>query len=306
MPSHVIAVVGPTATGKSALALHLAERLGGEIVNADSMQFYRGMDIGTAKTPHRDRAGIPHHLLDTLDVTQEASVADYQHQARTVIEQVATRGMQPILAGGSGLYLRAALDRIEFPATDPAVRSKWEQRAEQVGPGLLHAELAARDPAAADRIGPANTRRLVRALEVIELTGKPFTASLPDYTYLRPTRQVGLRVPREVLNQRIEARARAMMASGLLAETEQLRRVGLERGVTARRAVGYAQALDVLDGRLSEDEAVAAITVATRQLARRQEKWFQRDPRIVWLDGEAPLAEQAKHAHRAVTGSLEE
>lgn len=292
----VLAVVGATATGKSQLAIEVARDLGGELVNADAMQVYRGLDIGTAKTAPSERAGVRHHLLDVFDVGQEASVAWYQESAGRVIGQVAARGALPVLAGGSGLYLRSVLDVLEFPATDPAVRARWEATGEREGPGMLHRRLHELDPAAAERIGSRNTRRLVRALEVIELTGRPYTATLPRYTYARPALQLALRVPRDVLVERITRRAQAMFAGGLLEEAARLRESGLEDGVTASRAVGYAQALAVLDGRLDVAEAAAATAIATRQVARRQMSWFGRDPRIVWLDGMAEPAEQVTDA----------
>lgn len=303
--ARVIALVGPTATGKSALAIELAAEFGGEIVNADSMQLYRGMDIGTAKTPPSQRRGVPHHLLDVLDVTEDASVAAYRQDARATIASIQQRSTPALLVGGSGLYVRATLDELEFPETDPEVRARWELRGQEQGPGILHAELAIRDPEAAERIGRHNTRRLVRALEVIEITGRPFSASLPRYAYAVPAIQLALDVPRDLLVDRITARGRAMLADGLLAETEALREVGLERGVTASRAVGYAQALAVLDGRMSKDEAAQAIAIATRQLARRQRSWFGRDPRIVWLDGTASLRDQVQAAHQALAGNLQ-
>ncbi|WP_345038650.1 tRNA (adenosine(37)-N6)-dimethylallyltransferase MiaA [Georgenia daeguensis] len=283
----VLAVVGMTATGKSALALDLAEALGGpdavEIVNADAMQLYRGMDVGTAKLPPGERRGVVHHQLDVLDVTEEARVAAYQEAARADIAAVRGRGKVPVLVGGSGLYLRAVLDHLDFPGTDPAVRAELEERAARLGTRPLHDELAARDPEAAARIDPRNTRRVVRALEVIALTGRPYSASLPEHVYAVPAVQLAIAVPRPELDARIAARTEQMMAQGLLEETERLLGQGLSEGVTARRAVGYAQAADVLAGRMTKEEAVSAISVATRQLARRQEKWFRRDPRIHWL-----------------------
>ena len=280
----VIAVVGPTATGKSDLALDLAEREPSEIVNADAMQLYRGMDIGTAKVPREARRGIPHHQLDVLDVTEEASVAAYQRSARADIERIRAAGKRAILVGGSGLYVRAVLEHFEFPATDPQVRARLQQRAEQIGPGLLHDELAQRDPEAAARIDRANTRRIVRALEVIELTGTPFTASLPDPTYVYPTVAIGIDVDGETLDARINARAKEMFARGLVEETEALLGRGLAEGKTASRAMGYAQALAVLAGRRTRAEATEDVALATRQLARRQRKWFQRDDRITWIE----------------------
>lgn len=280
----VIAVVGPTATGKSDLALDLAEREPSEIVNADAMQLYRGMDIGTAKLPRAERRGIPHHQLDVLDVTEEASVAAYQRSARADIERIRAAGKRAILVGGSGLYVRAVLEHFEFPATDPEVRARLQQRADRIGPGLLHDELAQRDPEAAARIDRANTRRIVRALEVIELTGAPFTASLPDPTYVYPTVAIGIDVDAAALDARIDARAKDMFARGLVEETEALLGRGLAEGKTASRAVGYEQAIEVLAGRRTRAEAVEDVALATRQLARRQRKWFKRDDRITWIE----------------------
>lgn len=282
-PGAVLAVVGPTATGKSDLGLDLAEAHGGEIINADAMQLYRGMDIGTAKTPVSQRRGIAHHQFDVLDVREEASVAAYQRACRADIEAVLERGKVPILVGGSGLYLRAALEHFEFPPTDPQVREEFAHRAEVEGPGILHDELALKDPAAAAQIDRANTRRIVRALEVIALTGREFSASLPDPTYVYPTVAIGIRVPAEDLDARIGARAQQMFADGLVEETRELLDRGLREGRTAAKAVGYQQAIDVIDGRLESADAVDAVALATRQLARRQRKWFRRDERITWV-----------------------
>ncbi|WP_127130918.1 tRNA (adenosine(37)-N6)-dimethylallyltransferase MiaA [Georgenia sp. SYP-B2076] len=283
----VVAVVGMTATGKSGLALDLAEALGGagavEIINADAMQLYRGMDIGTAKLPVAERRGIVHHQLDVLDVRAEATVAAYQEAARADVAAIRARGRLPILVGGSGLYLRSVLDHLDFPGTDPEVRAELEARAERLGTRPLHDELARLDPGAAARIDPRNTRRVVRALEVIAVTGEMFSARMPEHVYALPAVQLGIAVPRAELNERIAARAAQMMAGGLVEETEALLARGLADGVTARRAVGYAQAAAVVAGRLTREEAVEAISIATRQLARRQEKWFRRDPRITWL-----------------------
>ncbi|WP_456237480.1 tRNA (adenosine(37)-N6)-dimethylallyltransferase MiaA [Georgenia wutianyii] len=300
VPHPVLAVVGPTATGKSDLALDVVDLLGGpdaaEVVNADAMQLYRGMDVGTAKLPPDQRRGVAHHQLDVLDVTQEANVAAYQREARADVAAVHGRGRRAVLVGGSGLYVRAALDELDFPGTDPQVRARLEERVEREGPGILHAELAARDPQAAARILPANARRVVRALEVIELTGRPYSASMPEHRYHLPAVQVAIAVPREELDRRIAARARAMLDGGLLEETRDLLAAGLAQGRTASRAVGYSQAVAVLEGRLDVDEAHEAITIATRQLARRQEKWFRRDPRVRWLEPGPDLAARAAQA----------
>jgi tRNA dimethylallyltransferase len=289
----LIAVVGSTATGKSELALDLAERLGAEIVGADAMQLYRGMDIGTAKVPPEERRGIPHHQIDVLGVREEASVAAYQRAARRDIRAAWERGRPVILVGGSGLYVRAVLDKVEFPGTDPAVRRRWEERAAQAGPEALHGELAALDPAAALAIEPANVRRIVRALEVIELTGRPFSATLPAYEYQVPAVQIGVAAPAAELDAAIAARARRMLAAGLIEEVRALEALGLREGRTASRAIGYSQGLAVIDGALTAQAAVESIALATRQLARRQRKWFRRDPRITWIESGRGAAQAA-------------
>jgi tRNA dimethylallyltransferase len=282
--AHVIAVVGATATGKSGLGLELARALGGEIVNADSMQLYQGMDIGTAKEPEAARGGIPHHLLDIWPVTQAANVADYARLARAAIDDIAARGRVPVLVGGSGLYVRAALDDLDFPGTDAGIRSRLETELGQVGAPALHARLATLDPAAAGAILPSNGRRIVRALEVIELSGGPFTATMPDYRQNRPAVQIGLTWPRPELDQRIAARVDRMWQAGLAAEVEMLARQGLRDGRTAGRALGYQQLLRYLDGEITLEQARLETIRATRRFARRQESWFRRDPRIGWLD----------------------
>jgi len=284
MPERVIAVVGPTSAGKSELALGLALALGGEVVNADSMQLYAGMDIGTAKLSPAQRRGVPHHLLDIWDVRQAASVAAYQRLAREAIAGIHARGRVPVLAGGSGLYLRAALDNLEFPGTDPAVRDRLEAELAAAGPEALHARLAALDPAAAAAILPSNGRRIVRALEVIEVAGRSFAAVLPQYESRYPAVQVGLRVDRGELDRRIAERAERMWREGLADEVAGLERAGLREGRTASRALGYAQVLRFLAGEYGEDEARAQTILATRRFARRQEAWFRRDPRVIWLD----------------------
>ena len=280
----IVAVVGATATGKSDLALDLAERLGGEVVNTDSMQLYRGMDIGTAKLAVADRRGIALHELDVLDVTEDASVAAYQEAARRDFAAITARGHRPVLVGGSGLYVRAALDRLEIPPTDPGVRSRLEAEAEALGGDVLHARLRAADPHAAATILPGNVRRVVRALEVVELTGRPFSASMPRRELLSPAVLLGLRVERQVLDERISLRVDRMWEQGLRDETEMLLGRGLRSGVTASRAIGYSQAIAVIDGRLDEAGARLDTAQATRRYARRQESWFRPDPRIVWLD----------------------
>ena len=287
-PAPVVAVVGPTATGKSDLGVALALALAGEVVNADASQLYRGMDVGTAKLPPAERRGVPHHQLDVLDVREEATVAAYQAAARPDLEAVRARGRVPVVVGGSGLYVRALLDRMEIPPTDAGVRARWEAELEREGPEALHARLAAVDPVAARAIQPRNGRRVVRALEVVELTGRPFSATMPAREHVRPTVVLGLRADREVLDARIARRAEDMWRSGLVEEVRGLVGRGLREGRTASRAVGYAQALRQLDGELTQEEAVADTVVATRRLARRQERWFGPDPRVVWLEHDAP------------------
>jgi tRNA dimethylallyltransferase len=285
----LIVIAGPTGTGKSDLALDLAERVGGEIVNADSMQLYRGMDIGTAKVPPGDRRGIPHHLLDVLDVTETATVASYQRDAREAIEQILARERTPILVGGSGLYIQSVVDEIAFPATDPQVRARLEGELQRLGIDHLFGLLDELDPTAAARIGPANGRKIVRALEVIELTGRPFTASMP-----RPGRPrygavlIRLDRPTAGLDQRLADRVAAMMDAGFLDEVRALETAGLRSGVTASRALGYAQMLAVLDGQLDLEQAVLLTTSTTRRFVRRQRSWFRRDHRMIDLDAGAP------------------
>ena len=300
----VVAVVGATAAGKTALSLDLAERLGGEVVNTDAMQVYRGMDVGTAKVPVAERRGIPHHLLDLLDVTEPATVAEFQSLARAVVEDCRARGVTPVLVGGSALYTRAVLDGFEFPGTDPAVRSRLEADLADVGSGALHRRLADVDPEAAARIEPANGRRVVRALEVVELTGRPFAATLPDRTYVYPgTVQVGVRIPRPVLDARVEERVRRMWDAGLVEEVRRLAGQGLREGRTAHRALGYRQVLEFLDGEYSEAEALERTVVGTRRFARRQESWFSRDDRITWVDWDDP--HRVEVAEAAVRAAIE-
>jgi tRNA dimethylallyltransferase len=284
----VIAVVGPTASGKSDLALDLAERLGGEIVNADAMQLYRGMDIGTAKVSVEERRGIAHHQLDVLDVREEASVAAYQREARLDLAGIRSRRHRPILVGGSGLYVRAVLDRLEIPPTDPAVRARLQEELARDGVDVLHARLMRADPIAAQAIQPRNGRRLVRALEVIALTGRPFSATLPTREFDLPAVMVGLRIPRQELDARIAARVHQMWGAGLLDEVRRLDSAGLRESRTASKALGYSQALAHLDGLLSAEQAIEDTIVSTRRFARRQESWFRPDPRIHWLDHDDP------------------
>ncbi|WP_370248046.1 tRNA (adenosine(37)-N6)-dimethylallyltransferase MiaA [Nocardioides sp.] len=295
----IVAIIGPTASGKTGLSLDLAARLGGEIVNTDAMQVYRGMDIGTAKLPPAQRRGIPHHLLDTLEVRDPATVAQFQAWARDVVAALRARGVPPVLVGGSALYVRAILDRFAFPGTDDAVRARWEAELAAVGPHALHAVLTERDPAAAAAILPENGRRIVRALEVGELTGASFTASLPVLEYADPrTVQIGLRIDRPTLDARIEARVQQMIDDGLVAEVEHLLGRGLLEGRTASRAIGYREIAAHLAGELTLAQAQERIVIATRQFARRQDAWWRKDPRIVWLDHDDP--ELLEHALAAV------
>ncbi|MBE0011400.1 MULTISPECIES: tRNA (adenosine(37)-N6)-dimethylallyltransferase MiaA [unclassified Arthrobacter] len=283
----LIAVVGPTGSGKSSIGIELARRFDGEIINADSMQFYRGMDIGTAKVTLEERQGVPHHLLDTLDVRDEASVAAYQEQARAAVADIRGRGRMPILVGGSGLYLRAALDVLEFPGTDAAIRSRLEDELASSGADPLRERLAGVDPVSAGR--DLDPRRLIRALEVHEVTGRPFSSFMPQRLYHQPALQLGLQVDRAALRERLATRVHTMVDNGLLDEVATLDSQGLRTGRTASRALGYAQFLRVLDGEWTADEAAADTIDATRRFARRQLTWFRADPRITWLDWEDPL-----------------
>jgi len=302
----LLAIVGPTATGKSDLALALAQVIGStsgresgsgaplaEIVNADAMQLYRGLDIGTAKLSPAERRGVVHHQIDVLDPDQVASVAAYQKAARADVAAIRDRNHQPIIVGGSGLYVRALLDHLEFPGTDPAIRAELEQRAAQVGAGLLYQELAARDPVAAESIGPRNIRRIVRALEAIAVTGRPFSATLPRAEYVQPTLVVGLDADRDWLDERIERRVERMWTAGLREEVRGLAApdqggLGPGLGATAARAVGYAETIDLLLGRADEATTKSAIKANTRRLARKQMGWFGRDRRVHWLDAASP------------------
>ena len=283
MTQPVIAVVGPTAAGKSGLGIELARAVDGEIVNADSMQLYAGMDIGTAKLAPAERGGVRHHLLDVWDIGKAANVADYQQLARAAIDDIQARDRVPILVGGSGLYVRAALDDLNFPGTDPVLRKTLEDELGRTGPGPLHERLARLDPAAAAAILPSNGRRIVRALEVIELSGRSFNAALPGYEAVYPSVQIGLRLDRAELDRRIAARVDGMWRAGFVAEVRALERRGLREGRTSSRALGYAQVLRFLAGEWSEEQAWLETTRATRRFARRQESWFRRDPRIHWL-----------------------
>jgi tRNA dimethylallyltransferase len=296
----LVAVVGPTATGKSDLGIALARELDGEVVNADAMQLYRGMDVGTAKLSPDQWCGVPHHLLDVLELTEEASVAAYQRDVRAVVDGILARGRVPVLVGGSGLYVRAALDPLQIPPTDAVVRARLEAEAVTAGAERMHARLAVVDPVSAGRILPGNVRRVIRALEVLELTGRPFSATLPEPAYLRPTVQIGLRAPRPELDERIGRRVLRMWDDGLLDEVTELLPRGLRAGRTASRAVGYAQALAELDGAMDRGQAQQETARLTRRLARRQESWFGRDHRVVWLRYDDPsLQERALEVVRA-------
>ncbi|WP_295651757.1 tRNA (adenosine(37)-N6)-dimethylallyltransferase MiaA [uncultured Dietzia sp.] len=308
-----IAVVGATGTGKSEIALGLAETLGGEVINCDAMQQYRGMDIGTAKLPPGKRRGIPHHRLDVLDVTETASVADFRDEAEREISEIRERGNVPILCGGSMMYLQALIDGWSIPDTDPRVRARYERRLEEIGVAALHKELSRIDPEAARTILPTDPRRTVRALEVVEITGRPFSASRPTIGEPRwGTRIIGLRCGLPELDERLAARTAAMFADGLVDEVRGLVGVGLRDGVTARRAIGYAQVLDEMDDDLGIDEAGVASAeertfIGTRRYVRRQRSWFGRDHRIHWIDTDT-LGGQARPGGplRAALKTLEE
>ena len=285
----IVALVGATASGKTGLSLDLAERLGGEVVNTDAMQVYRGMDIGTAKLPEAERRGIPHHLLDLMEVTEPATVALFQGWARAAIDDIRGRAATPVLVGGSALYTRAIVDRFEFPGTDDSLRRELEAELERVGSRALHERLAGVDPEAAAQITPDNGRRVVRALEVVALTGRPYSASLPTLEYADPlTVQVGVDIDRPTLDERIARRVEEMFAGGFVEEVEALLARGLVEGRTANRAIGYREVIGFLAGDRSLAEAMEQTTVATRRFARRQDSWFRKDPRIVWVSYDDP------------------
>ena len=291
--SRVIVICGATATGKSDIAIEVAQAIGAEIINADSMQLYRGMDIGTAKLPEGERGGIPHHLLDVLDVNQDSTVAWYQEQARSTITDIHARGKDAVIVGGTGLYIKAILDDLNFPDTDPEVRAKLEAEAEEFGSASLFTRLEELDPAAALAIDRANTRRIIRALEVIEITGQPFTANLPreDSSRYPDALQFGLVMDREHLRDRIDLRVDRMWEAGFVAEVDHLIEKGIRDGATAQRALGYAQLIAMRDGTMSEEEAKEDTKRASRQYARRQETWFSRDARIQWVAQHQPRLE---------------
>jgi tRNA dimethylallyltransferase len=295
----VLVLVGPTAAGKSQLGVELARALHGDVVNADSMQLYQGMDIGTAKPSLAERRGVPHHLLDVWEVTRTASVAEYQRLARAVIGDLLSRGRPPVLVGGSGLYVRAAVDDLVFPGTDPHARAALESELSRLGAAALHARLARLDPAAAAAILPSNGRRVVRALEVLELTGRPFTAALPAYRSRPGTVLLGLD-PLD-LEERIERRVNRMWELGFVAEVRGLAGRGLREGRTAAKALGYAQVLRMLDGGLDESAARAETVSSTRRFARRQRSWFRRDPRVCWLSGPDLVGEAISRVGDAIS-----
>ncbi len=300
----IVAVVGCTASGKTGLSLDLAEALEGEIVNTDAMQVYRGMDIGTAKLPVGERRGITHHLLDLLDVSERLTVADFQGWARAAIGQLRADGRTPVLVGGSALYTRAILDQFEFPGTDATVRARWEQQLEEVGSVALHRRLAELDADAASRIEPDNGRRVVRALEVIELTGKPYSASLPQLEYADPHAvQIGVAIDRPTLDRRIDQRVDRMFAAGFPDEVQRLLDAGLARGRTASRAIGYREVTAYLTGELTLDEARERTVISTRQFARRQDAWWRKDTRIRWVPFDA--ADRVEQALAVIRGSAE-
>lgn len=281
----LIVLNGPTASGKTHLAVDLAHKLGrrAEIVNGDAMLIYRGMDIGSAKPSLAERGGVPHHLIDVLDITQTASVADFQSMARLAIADIRSRDGIPILVGGSNLYVRAVVDDFDFPGTDPAIRQRWGSELERIGSQALHEILAAKAPAAAKEIEPGNGRRIVRALEIFELTGRA-SGKLPELRYaLEDVHQFGLRLARQTLDQRIAERVNQMWAAGLVAEVAHLAELGLREGLTASKGLGYRQVLTYLDGEITEAEAKQQTIDATRRFSRKQLGWFRRDPRINWL-----------------------
>lgn len=286
--SDVIAIVGPTASGKTALAVQVAIAVNGEVVGTDSMQAYRGMDIGTATPSTIEQQGVPHHMIDVWDPAQAVTVVEFRDRARDAIDSIQNRGKIPVVVGGSGLYVRAVLEELDFPTTDPEVRRRWEERLSQVGARELHAELAAIDPDAASHIEANNGRRIVRALEVIELTGEPFVARLPAPTDRYRTVRFGLSIDREVLDSRIEARVDSMWAAGFVEEVRALAAVGLSSAPTAAAALGYRPVLDYLAGEISEEQARVRTIEDTRRFARRQQRWFARDDRIRWVDFDDP------------------
>ncbi len=279
-----IVLVGPTAVGKTQLSLDVAEEFSGQIINSDSMQLYRGMDIGTAKLPVSERRGIKHHMLDVLDVTQTANVADYQRDARKVVQELDESRIRSVVVGGSGLFVQALLEDMQFPGSDPEIRERLTKEAEEIGPDAIYQRLVDLDPIAAQNILPGNTRRVIRALEVIELTGQAPVTTLQQLTEVVPSIRIGLKLDRAQLDDRIIKRVELMWEQGLVDEVRHLETLGIRNGLTASKALGYAQVLQALDGQISMDEAKAQTIQATKRFARRQESWFARDKKIQWLD----------------------
>lgn len=279
-----IVIVGPTAVGKTQLSLDVADEFSSQIINADSMQLYRGMDIGTAKLPVSERRGIKHHMLDVLDFTQTANVADYQHDARKIVQELNETGIGSVVVGGSGLFVQALLEDMQFPGSDPEIRERLTKESEEIGPEAIYQRLAELDPIAAQNILPGNTRRVIRALEVIELTGQAPVTTLQQLTEVVPSIRIGLKLDRAQLDERITKRVDLMWEQGLVEEVRHLETLGIRNGLTASKALGYAQVLQALDGQISMEEAKAQTIQATKRFARRQESWFARDKRIHWLD----------------------
>ncbi len=299
-----IVIVGPTAVGKTDLSLDVAQLISGQIINADSMQLYKGMDIGTAKLPLAERRGIAHHMIDVLEVTETANVADYQRDARKVIEQLAQESVQSVVVGGSGLFIQALLEDLQFPGSDPEIRERLTREAEEIGPEAIYQRLVEVDPEAAKNILPGNTRRVIRALEVIELTGQAPVTTLQQLTEIVPSVRIGLRRDRAELDKRITKRVELMWEQGLVEEVKHLETKGIRNGLTASKALGYAQVLSALAGEISLDEAMSQTIQATKRFARRQESWFARDSKIHWLDAQSATAKDALEiAQKVAQGS---
>jgi tRNA dimethylallyltransferase len=303
--SKLVIISGATATGKSELAIEVAKEIGAEIISADSMQLYKGMDIGTAKLTMAERQGITHHLLDLVDVKTDVTVSWYQELARAKIDELRGAGNSVVVVGGTGLYIKAILDDLNFPETDPEVRMKLNQEAEKIGGDAMHQKLAKLDPAASLAIPKENVRRVIRALEVIEITGKPFTAILPreDSTKYPDAMQFGLAMDRESLDIRIDNRVAKMWEAGFVDEVEELINQGILEGKTAQAAIGYAQIIRMKHGSMSQEEAIEDTARATRQYARRQETWFSRDLRITWLSATSNLSERKASLLQAILKS---
>lgn len=287
-----IVIVGPTAVGKTDLSLEIAKHFGGEIINADSMQLYKGMDIGTAKLPLKDRQGIKHHMLDVLEVTETANVADYQRDGRKVVGGLDGQGIRSVVVGGSGLFIQGLLEDLQFPGSDPEIRDRLTLEAEKIGPEAIYQRLVEIDPEAAANILPGNTRRVIRALEVIELTGAAPVTTLEQLPEVIPSIRIGLKRDRAQLDERITQRVEVMWEEGLVDEVRELEKVGLRDGLTASKALGYAQVLDALSGLISFDEAKEKTIQATKRFARRQESWFNRDQKINWFDASTATFEE--------------